>query len=1118
MLARFLLGPAGSGKTVRCLDAVRTALRDAPDGPPILFLAPKQATFQLERRLLEDPGIPGWSRLQVLSFERLARQLLETWRPVRILDEDARIMVLRALLRRHQGELRVFHAAARLTGFAQEVNATLRELQGQGVGPDQLLDLAQRLPDSPTLADKLRDLALLLRHYRAWLADHAVEDADTLPDLATALLRQPHLEVRLDGLWVDGFAEMTSQEIELLAALVARSREATLAFCLDPPTDADVPWRSTWTVVHQTVRRVHNRLLAEPGCIVQVETLPRSDHASRFTGQPTLAHLERSWDAATPATEPARGLHLVECRDPEREAEIAAREVWREVRAGARFRDLAVLVRSLEGCQDTLAQVFTRYEIPFFIDRRSPLAHHPLAELTRCALRLAAFDWPHEDWFGALKTGLTPLPAAAVDTLENEALAHGWEAATWRQAAERPPGPPALADTLARGVRPFLRFIHHLGSHPEGGHLASSLHTLWADLDVESTLLEWSDPGSAVSPAAAFLHRSALEQLRTWLKGIAVGFAGEHLPLAEWLPILDAGLASLTAGVIPPCLDQVLIGAIDRSRQPELEVALVLGLNEGHFPAPPAPSTLLTPRERESLLASGVSWITDLRRQIGHERYYGYIALTRARRRLVLTWSQRDDAGRPLNPSAFIRHLRRVFPDLPVAPDEDHAVPPSAPPDLLADRLLHRSELLPWLLRQSAATPLDALAGDPRIRTWLDRRRHPPPPGYLPAAAVRALWGRHPEVSVTALESLGACPFQFFVRHGLRGAERERRETDPRKTGSLAHALLARFHESVMADRLRWCDLTPAEAVARFDHLAPALVAEFAEGLFTRTPEARWQAAAVTDRIRSMLAVLVRWASTSDFHPTLAEVAFGGSAARPAWSVPVPPDASLRIRGTIDRVDLREAPGQPPQAVVIDYKLRPQRLDDTLLAAGIDLQLATYALALQDAAGWPDAPSTGFLPAGMFLVALRGRPDRSPRRSDLPDPELENAALHVHRGRCRASAVTHLDRGAPGQPSGQFALRINRDGSPRKGGDLLRDEEFDALLARAREALQRAGAGLIAGDVRVLPYRYRTRTACDQCDLQAICRVDPATQTYRTVPSRPDAEATQPTSIETLKS
>src|SRR5436305_7724294 len=74
--ARLLLGPAGSGKTFRCLAEIRAALAASPDGLPLVFLAPKQATFQLERELLADPALAGYTRLQILSFDRLAEFVL----------------------------------------------------------------------------------------------------------------------------------------------------------------------------------------------------------------------------------------------------------------------------------------------------------------------------------------------------------------------------------------------------------------------------------------------------------------------------------------------------------------------------------------------------------------------------------------------------------------------------------------------------------------------------------------------------------------------------------------------------------------------------------------------------------------------------------------------------------------------------------------------------------------------------------------------------------------------------------------------------------------------------------------------------------------------------------
>ena len=146
MQTRFLLGPAGSGKTYRCLGEIRARLEAEPDGPPLLFIAPKQATFQLERQLLSDGSIGGYTRLHILSFERLALFVLESLgAPVpSLLDEEGRLMVLRALLARRQSELKVFHANARMQGFARQASLILREFQQHDIDAARLRTLAEK--------------------------------------------------------------------------------------------------------------------------------------------------------------------------------------------------------------------------------------------------------------------------------------------------------------------------------------------------------------------------------------------------------------------------------------------------------------------------------------------------------------------------------------------------------------------------------------------------------------------------------------------------------------------------------------------------------------------------------------------------------------------------------------------------------------------------------------------------------------------------------------------------------------------------------------------------------------------------------------------------------------
>ena len=308
MQARFLLGPAGSGKTFRCLAEIRAELLRERQGEltprPLVLLAPKQATFQLERQLLADPQLAGYTRLEIVSFERLAQFLIDEFSetPVQLLADEGRLMVLRALLARHHTELRVFRATARLPGFATQLSLLLREFQRHQLSPSLLARLAEDLGDA--LSDKLHDFALLLRAYEQWLREHDLRDGNEVLDVATTLLRGITDEARrsggaapvhLAGLWLDGFAEMTPQEIDLLAALVPFCEQATLAFCLEGRPIEEPGWLSTWSVVAQTFRQCQARLAAVEGCAVVIEELPRVAERGRFAGRPVLGHLERGW-------------------------------------------------------------------------------------------------------------------------------------------------------------------------------------------------------------------------------------------------------------------------------------------------------------------------------------------------------------------------------------------------------------------------------------------------------------------------------------------------------------------------------------------------------------------------------------------------------------------------------------------------------------------------------------------------------------------------------------------------------------------------------------------------------------------------------------------------------
>lgn len=1140
MNARFLLGPAGSGKTHRCLSEIREQLLASPDGPPLLLLAPKQATFQLERQILLDERISGYTRLQILSFERLASHLLELsgTSPLPLLSEEGRIMVLRALIAQHSDKLKIFGASAFMGGFSRQLSKDLRELQHHQLSPKKLIETADRL-ESP-LREKLLDLQFLLSAYLEWMEKQHLQDADCLLDAAADVLKKnplpdfstceegsptvvssgqldlfappPALPVRkkfkpsvlFSSLWMDGFAEMTPQELSLLTALAPHCENMTLAFCENPSEEnanKASSWLSIWSGINQTRTECQARLSALSDVNITVEVL---EGRPRFFNNPVLGHLERHWTKSEPCNETdlSRHLRLAVCASPSNEAVLAAHEILRFVRAGGRYREAAVLLRQMDGYHDELRRVFASCQIPCFLDRRESVAHHPLAELTRCALSTVAFNWTHEDWFGALKTGLVSSDENAVDELENAALAHGWKGQSWFKPLLCDHQPASWAErSTTQWLPPFVKLKESLTTdgklQADGQQLANALRTFWHDLHVEKTLDGWQQAAISGVPTP---HKTVWEQLNKWLDDIERAFLKEILPLNQWLPILEASLGSLTVGVIPPALDQVLIGTIDRSRNPDLKLALILGVNESVFPCVPEAVALLTDTDRTALEKQGIQLGPTLRQFLSREHFLGYIAFTRSNDRLVVTYSKHDAQDRTLNPSPFISHIRTLFPTLKL--EEIFSTTTAW------NEAEHESELVAPLLqaKEGRAPTLTPWLNHPKLASILKNLNLlSVQPVTLSPRAVNSLYTRTLSTSVSRLEEFAECPFKYFVDAGLNAKERILFELDPRKKGDFQHTVLARFHQKIQSQKKRWHDLSPAQARELVAQIAAELAPDFSEGLLATGEQSKVVVKSMTRGLQDFLATVIFWMDQYEFEPEAVELVFGTKdGLLPAWKLDLGNEHEMMFCGAMDRVDLlRSEDGKSASAVIIDYKSSDHKLETLRMANGLQLQLPAYLAVLRYHPGSATFFGVEHLtPVGAFYANFRGSSSGGKTRRDVLDTtEQQSQKAFQHTGRFDFTALPHLDNRKE-MCGTQFKFRIKKDGtSSSTSPDPMTQEKFNELISNVKEILLRMGQQIFSGTSEPAPYQKGSERACDLCEFQGICRIDPWTHTFRSLTS-----------------
>ena len=288
---------------------------------------------------------------------------------------------------RHANELKLFRGSARRPGFAQELGRLLNELQQHQLTPAKLRSLAQREDLSATNCAPNSTTSHCFRKTMptgcATMNCRTEITCSILPpnacDSSSAIRNS---QFTIDGLWLDGFAEMTPQELDLLAAIcpfanAPRSRSAWMNPAWKTVKIPGSPSGQLWANPSNNAASAW-KICRSANPIIEI--LPRGSNQNRFAKSPELARLEARWSQSRrihEQTESAIGhrqsaISLVACPNAEAEAIFAAREILKFVRAGNRFRDCAVLVRNLDAITSRWRAYFIATKFHFFSTAANP--------------------------------------------------------------------------------------------------------------------------------------------------------------------------------------------------------------------------------------------------------------------------------------------------------------------------------------------------------------------------------------------------------------------------------------------------------------------------------------------------------------------------------------------------------------------------------------------------------------------------------------------------------------------------------------------------------------------------------------------------------------------------
>lgn len=1100
MSLQFIMGNSGSGKSHFLYEHIIQESMNHPDKNYIV-LVPEQFTMQTQKEFVMRHPRHGIMNIDVLSFARLAfRVLEETGAGNRtVLDDEGKNLILRKIAGKVEPSLKVLKGNLKKPGYISEVKSVISELTQYNIPPEGMGEMLDAAEESSYLYFKLKDIQTVYEAFEAYMEDRYITKEEILDVLCRVMPKSRILRDSVIAL--DGFTGFTPVQNKVLREMLKCCRKVFVTVTMDGRENPYIleDKFQLFALSKQMVTSLV-QIAKEENVWMEDEICLYDRPVYRFRENPALAHLEaelfrlpvmkekmsdgravQSADMSRQVYEGRQQSIRIYCaRNPKAEVDCAAQRIRSLIRKkGYRYREIAVIASDMNVYADEIEKTFAEYDIPVFMDYKRSVLLNSFVEYLRSLLAMAEQNFTYESVFRFMRTNLAGFSGEEVDLLENYVLALGirgykkWQEKWLRRAKN------TTAEELEELNHLRVRFVEKVDTlmfvlkqrRKTVRDVTTALYEFLAKEELQSQVkqqeLKFAKAGElALAKEYAQIYRVIMELFDKFV--LLLG--DEMISLREYCELLDAGMEEARVGVIPPSMDEVMAGDIERTRLRDVKALILLGVNDTLIPGAVLTGGLLSERDRDRFADEGIVLAPGAKEKTYIQKFYLYLHMTKPTEELDVCYSKVSAEGKSLRPAYLIGDLRRMFPGMKIFDMEQYGMEyremvPGTGVDYVIEGLRNTEkmdsgawqELYRWYQgREEWKEPVEHL-----VRTSMYRK----PQDALTRRTAERLYGTW-EPSVSRMEKFVSCACAHFLTYGLRVKEREEYEFAALDFGNVFHAALEKYARKIEEAKEDWTEL-PEEKQKEY---AEASVEESIVDYSNTVLYSSARNAYMIPRMKRMMNRTV-WAMTRQlkrgaFRPEGYEVSFGS--------------------GKIDRIDTCEADDKI-YVKIMDYKTGTKAFDMAAFYHGLQMQLVVYmseALRLEER----KHPGKTAVPAGIFYYRMKD----PVVDKEVDQEKLEEAILKELRldGLVNAdeTVIQKLDEDFTGNSS---VIPVGKTKSGySKASKTLKPEEFDEVLTFAGKKRKKLLDEMRSGKADPEPYEMGQQKGCDYCPYRNICGFD----------------------------
>ena len=1093
MLLEFLMSASGHGKTFKLYDRlIQESIASKDNSRKFILVVPEQSSLQAQKDIVRLHPNGGVFNIDVVTFGRMAYRIFEELgiEPAKTIDDTGKNLILRKAVSKVEERLKIIHPNGK-QGFITEIKSMISELKQYGITVEELRRIIEEINASDRLKQKLADL---LEVYEAF-QDSINGKYITFEDRPEELLKVIHKSSFFNNAVVafDGFTGFTPVQYRIIEHILTCAERVITTVTIPRDESVGITGEEDLFYMSKSLMSKMGRIADRLGIPTEYNRIETDREKFRFAKSSELDFLENElfrYDGKVYEGE-VEDIILRQSDTPKGEVCLAAAYILHRVREnGLRFREIALIAGDMELYGDDIQRIFTESQIPFFMDRKRSLIGNPAVEYIRAALEVVSDNYSYDSVFRFLKNDICGLDKNQTDRLENYVLAFGIRGRNrWREMFMRKyPGKGADLGEINTARVMFTERINKFDeafSNKKNSvrFMVRAVYDLMEDGSVYEYMEKLAehmeaDCGNVDSMARAMEYRMTYDRIIELLEQIDSLMGDEEISVEEFISIMDAGFEEIKVGIIPPSVDCVTVGDVERTRLEHVKVLFILGANEGIFPKTSTRRSFLSENERKILGDNSVELAPSARQQVFIQNFYIYLNMTEPENALYVMCHKFSAGGKDSKPSRIINMLFKMYPSLKMYSEgelepEELITNPANSVHLVTDAILSDRvrpgvrELMEYFMNHEPYAS--------NLRNILDIYSRENMCDMLTSSAAGELYAEIDKSSISRMETFAKCAFAHFARYGLELEERKIYEINPADMGTIFHRAIEDISSRLKKDNRDFSMISEEERHELVKTAVMDATADYNASFFASGGKNAYLKQRIINILERTVWALGEQIKAGSFVPARFESTFYEKFLDTA------------IVGKIDRVDLCEEDGKI-YVKIIDYKSGANDLTLDDIYNGLKLQLMVYLRSTVDKMR-QNNPDKEVIPA----AALYNRID-NPIINKPEDGEYEKNILKAFcpTGMVSMESAHLLDEWESGS-SLVIPARRKKDGQLSQDGHLITGEQLDCISGYAVNKMVNMEQEIMNGKVDANPLEE----SCDYCSYKAVCGFNPSRSRYR---------------------